>query len=106
MIPYRGKHSAKRFLKGKLIRFGYKAWTTLASSDGYVFHFGIYSGKSTEPKSSKNENFGFGCGVVLNLLSVVENPANHVIYFDNFFTYFYRLCHLKNIGFIATGTIR
>lgn len=105
MIPYRGKHSSKMFLKGKPIRFGYKAWT-LASSDGYVFQFDIYSGKSTNSQSSNNEDFGLGGSVVLNLLSVVETPAHHAIYFDNFFTSFHLLCHLKNKGFHATGTIQ
>ncbi|GBN02525.1 hypothetical protein AVEN_245-1 [Araneus ventricosus] len=49
------------FLKEKPIRFGYKAWT-LASSEGYVYQFDIYSGKSTGAKSSKNEDFGLGGG--------------------------------------------
>ena len=33
MIPYFGRHSAKMFIFGKLIRFGYKNWVS-ASSDG------------------------------------------------------------------------
>lgn len=34
MVPYFGHHSAKMFLRGKPIRFGYKLWI-LASSSGY-----------------------------------------------------------------------
>ena len=34
MVPYFGRHSAKMFIRGKPIRFGYKNWV-LASSDGY-----------------------------------------------------------------------
>lgn len=79
------------FLK---VRIGYKAWT-LALSDGYVFQFDIYSSKSTGPKSSEYEDFGLGGGVVLNLLSIVETPAKHAIYFENFFTSFYLFCHKK-----------
>lgn len=105
MIPYRGKHSAKMFLKGKPVRFGYKAWT-LASSDGYVFNFDIYTGKSITSVSSEYEEFGLGGSVVINLLRAIENPVNHAIYFDNFFTSFYLLSHLKAIGFHATGTVR
>ncbi|XP_054708299.1 piggyBac transposable element-derived protein 3-like [Uloborus diversus] len=105
MIPYRGKHSAKMFLKGKPIRFGYESWT-LASSDGYVFNFDIYTGKSTTANSSEYEKFGLGGSVVMNLLKVIETPINHDIYFDNFFTSFPLLCHLKYLGFNATGTMR
>ena len=47
MIPYRGRHSARMFGKGKPIRFEYKAWT-LASSDGYVYAFDLYTGKSNK----------------------------------------------------------
>ncbi|GBL86331.1 Chimeric ERCC6-PGBD3 protein [Araneus ventricosus] len=105
MIPYRGKHSAKMFLKGKPIRFGSNAWT-LASSKVYVHHFDIYSGKSTGPKSSEYEDFGLGEGAVLNLLSIVESPGNHALYFDNFFTSFHLLCHLTNKYFSAAAKIR
>lgn len=73
MIPYREKHSAKMFLKGKPIWFGYKVWI-LASSDGHVFNFDIYSGKLTEPKSSEHKDFGLGGKIVLILLNVVEIP--------------------------------
>ncbi|XP_035228761.1 piggyBac transposable element-derived protein 3-like, partial [Stegodyphus dumicola] len=62
MVPYRGKHSTKMFLKGKPIRFGYKAWT-LASSDRYVFHFDIYAGKVTALKLKEYEEFGLGGSV-------------------------------------------
>ncbi|GBL84497.1 hypothetical protein AVEN_117241-1 [Araneus ventricosus] len=105
MIPYRGKHSAKTFLKEKPIRFGYKAWT-LTSFEGYVYHFDIYSGKATGPKSSEYEDFGLGGGAVLNLLSVVESSRNHAIYLDNFVTSFHLLCNLKKKGASATGSIQ
>ena len=41
MVPYFGKHSAKMFIRGKPIRFGYKNWV-LASSDGYPYKFETY----------------------------------------------------------------
>lgn len=84
--------------------FGYKAYT-LASSHGYVFNLDIYSVKSTEPNSSKHEDFGLCRGIVLNLLSVIGNFANHAIFFDNFFTPFYLSPHLKNSDLSAIGTI-
>ena len=41
MVPYFGRHSAKMFIKGKPIRFGYKIWC-LCGSDGYPYHMQIY----------------------------------------------------------------
>ena len=35
MVPYFGRNSAKMFIRGKPIRFGYKNWD-LASSDSYL----------------------------------------------------------------------
>ena len=71
-----------------------------------MFHFDIYSGKSTNPKPSNYEDFGLGGSVVLNLLRVVVTPANHAIYFDNYFTSFYLFCHLKNNSFNDAGPIQ
>lgn len=81
---------------------GIKAWP-LASLDGYILHFDIQSGKTSTPKSVNDEAFGLGGGVVLNLLSIVENPVNHAIYFDNSFTTFHLLCHLKSKGLNVTS---
>lgn len=101
MISYRGRHSAKMFIQGKPIRFGYKAWT-LASSDGYVYSFDIYAGKSAR---SSETSLGLGGNVVVNLLEHVE-VSFHAVYFDNFFTSFDLLKHLKELGHFACGTMR
>lgn len=44
------------------------------------------------------EAFGLSGEVILNLLSIIENPGDHAIYFDNFFITFHSLS--------ATGTIQ
>lgn len=36
MVPYFGLHSAKMFIKGKPIRFGFKNWV-MATKTGYIF---------------------------------------------------------------------
>ena len=38
MIPYYGRQTAKQFIRGNLICFGYKMWC-LATPLGYLFHF-------------------------------------------------------------------
>lgn len=103
MIPYRGRHSCKMYIHGKPVKFGYKSWT-LASSEGYVYAFDIYQGKSTG--NSETNNVGLGGNVVLKLLSVVDSPNNHHVYFDNYFTSIQLISKLSNNNFFATGTIR
>lgn len=78
MVPYFGKHSAKIFMKGKPVRFGFKLWC-LCSSDGYLFRFIPYGGASIE-----KSDLGLGAVVVLKLMSVMENPSR--LFFDNFFS--------------------
>ena len=66
MMPYRGLHSAKQYIKGKPVKFGYKLWI-LCSSDKYNFE--IYCGKY-----KSRTNF-LGTHVVEIMLSPVTNPS-------------------------------
>ena len=43
-IPYRGLHSAKQFIKGKLVKFGYKMWM-VCNADGFPYNFEVYCAK-------------------------------------------------------------
>ena len=81
MVPYFARHCAKMFIRGKPIRFGYKNWV-LASSDGYPYKFETYTGAC----DTKDSNKTLGPQVVSVILSIVENPDGHCVYFDNFFT--------------------
>ena len=101
MVPYFGRHSIKMFIRGKPIRFGYKNWV-LASSSGYPYKFETYMGASEGSEKGKP----LGPRIVLGLLSVVENPKCHHVFFDNFFTSYNLLKSLKELDFKATGTIR
>lgn len=100
MVPYYGHHSAKMFMKGKPIRFGYKIWM-LCSSDGYPFAFEVYTGKS-----GSNDDGPLGEQVSRRLTSEIEVKRNHVLYMDNFFssTSLYRK-HI-NEELRCTGTVR
>ena len=100
MVSYLGWHSAKMFIRGKPIGFGYKNWV-VASSDGYPYKFETYTGACDTKDSSKP----LGPQVVSALLLIVENPACHCVYFDNFFTY-YLLRDLHEKNFRALRTIR
>lgn len=51
-------------------------------------------------------DFGLGGEVVTDLLKISNNRSEHRVYFDNFFTSYKLLVHLKNEGYFATGTVR
>ena len=76
----------RMFIRGKPIRFGYKN-LVLESSDGYPYKFETYTGSCDIKNSSKP----LGPQVVSALLSIVENPACHCVYFDNLFTSYHLL---------------
>ena len=101
MAPYFGKHSEKMFIRGKPIKFGYKNWV-LASSDGCPYKFETYTRACDTKDSSKR----IGPQVVSSLLSIVENPACHCVYFDYFFTSYYLLRDLHEKNFRALETTR
>lgn len=102
MVPYFGRHSAKMFIKNKPVRFGFKLWC-LCTSTGYLYQFIPYGGAN---KNAVNEELGLGANVVLNLLSHVDNPSQHEVYFDNFFSSYALLALLRDKGYFAMGTVR
>ena len=108
MVPYFGHHSAKMFIRGKPIRFGFKLWV-LAADSGYPFNVQIYCGKSTAlpgDAGASDEHLGLGHRVVTSLLSCLVNPLCIEVFFDNFFTSYDLLVFLREQQIKATGTVR
>ena len=99
MVPYRGLHSARQYIKGKPVKFGYKIWM-LCSSDGYPYNFEIYCGKEAKRVTP------LGSHVVQTLLSPVSNKKQHIVFFDNFFTSYELMKSLANQNIRACGTVR
>ena len=103
MVPYFGRHSAKMFIRGKPIRFGYKIWS-LCGEDGYPYHLKIYTGK--EPGQQPDP---LGTRVVNHMVSVIEEKSvvkSHQLFFDNFFSSYGLLKCLREKNVRAVGTIR
>ena len=67
MIPYFGRHGCRQFIKGKPIRFGYKAWT-MAQKHGYCLQADIYQGKGSD---SRPKGVTLGEKVVLDFCDIV-----------------------------------
>ena len=88
MIRSFGRHPTKQFIRGKPIRWGYKA-RVAASSFGYVCQLDVYQGKETGCNDIYKEEFGLGGNVILNFLDTLElafPQRKFSLYFDNFFT--------------------
>ena len=79
MVPYFGGHSAKMFIHGKPIRFSYNLWSLCGSND-YPYNLIICNGRD----DTKSGHVGLGEHVTKSLVSVVDKPEQHELYFDNF----------------------
>lgn len=90
------------FIKGKPVRFGYKLWC-LWLSVGNFFSFIPYAGATTEEQKWP---LGLGGQVVIDLLSAVDQPSHHRVFFDNYFSSYKLFRNLKEMRYFATGTIR
>jgi DNA excision repair protein ERCC-6 len=99
MVPYYGRHSAKQFIRGKPIRFGFKVWS-INTPLGYCVQMDPYQGAGVT-----DIQLGLGGSVVVKLADAL--PAdNYFQYFDNFFTSMNLLHALGKKNIRATGTVR
>ena len=64
MVPYYGRQSAKQFICGKPIRFGYKM-SVLTTTLGYVVQIELYQGAQVQ--QTQYEGLGMGGSVVMDL---------------------------------------
>lgn len=102
MVPYFGRHSAKQFIYGKPIRFGYKVWA-LCTSEGSGVWFEPYCGRDTRVE---DKGLGQGPNIVLQLVEQASLPPGSELYFDNLFTTFPLLDKLSEMNLAGTGTLR
>ncbi|KAI4462446.1 transposase is4 [Holotrichia oblita] len=104
MVKYFGHHSSKQFIRGKPVRLGYKDWM-ICSSSGYCYQFDTYCG-AKQNRNGTDKNLPLGSKVVLDLLEIVTEPQDHIIFFDNYFTSHGLLKTLRDLGYRTTGTVR
>ena len=103
MVPYKGLHSIRQYMKSKPIKFGYKLWA-MCGVDGYTYHLDIYCGKSEEAHG----RFGLGGNVVLSMVDIANGMGEKDIefFFDNYFSSNELLVHLSERKVLATGTVK
>lgn len=78
MIKFKGHNIMKQYIKNKPIKWGFKMWCRCESSTGYLYQFGLYTGKKI------NTEIGLGESVVLCLTEQLKGLGCEV-YFANFF---------------------
>lgn len=108
MIKYFGKHGSKQFIRGKPIRFGFKAWC-LNTSEGYCVNFDLYQGKDTTIPDHHAKHFGKASAPFVKLIEQLDETKQvlpYHFYFDNLFTSPNLFTFLRFCGYEATGTIR
>ncbi|XP_049799919.1 piggyBac transposable element-derived protein 3-like [Schistocerca nitens] len=103
MIPFKGRHTLKNYVKNKPKKWGYKAFV-LCDSHGIAHNLEIYSGKVKHDPSLPD--LGVNGNVVLRLASVIPRHMFHKLYFDNWFTGVRLEVELEKMGIQSLGTVR
>ncbi|KAH7940561.1 hypothetical protein HPB49_001894 [Dermacentor silvarum] len=104
MIPFTGRVVAKQFVKGKPNPEGIKVFVR-CSADGLAHDLEIYQGKGTGV-SENHFHLGLGGSVVMRLVEHAPHGHNIRVYMDNYFSSVPLLRELKELGILASGTIR
>lgn len=104
MVPFKGKLSVKRYMRGKPNPWGIKLYL-LCGESGLVYDFLLYQGSTTELNGNIQKVFGLGGAVVLKLTMLLKKNR-HFLYMDNFFTSFNILHALQQNCMYSAGTIR
>ena len=106
IVRYYGRSSLKQFIRGKPIRFGFKQWMLCCGTSGYCYQMDLYQGKQKNSTTSAKKNDSLGSRVVLSMVSHLEDPQDHEVYVDNFFSSFGLFVQMKSLKIRITGTIR
>ncbi|XP_070385990.1 piggyBac transposable element-derived protein 3-like [Dermacentor albipictus] len=104
MIPFTGRVPAKQFVKGKPNPEGVKVFLR-CSADGLAHDLELYQGKGTGV-SAQHAHLGLGGSVVMRLVEAMPKGKNLKCFMDNYFTSVPLILQLKEMGILASGTIR
>jgi hypothetical protein len=111
MIPYKGTRAGSRrqYMQNKPKKWGFKMYCRCGVS-GIVYDFMLYGGTDTfydKQFTTIEMELGITAKIVIALIKSIRDPACSAVYFDNFFTSYELLYHLRNeYGILSLGTIR
>ncbi|KAG5871966.1 hypothetical protein JTB14_027993 [Gonioctena quinquepunctata] len=106
MIKYYGRHPCKQFIRGKPNRFGYKIWAL--NTSGYSVDCELYQGKNSQRSEIYEREFGKAAAPFVTMLNRLRGTKDrpYELYFDSLFTGLNLFQHLKERGYLSTGTVR
>lgn len=105
MCSTKTKHHLRQYMPNKPHKWGVKLFV-LCDSQGYAYKFEIYNGAGDNVVLSHCPNLGATSNVVVRLSQTIPDFANHILYFDNFYTSLSLLVYLRARGIYSLGTIR
>nr|CAH7720120.1 unnamed protein product [Callosobruchus chinensis] len=103
MIPFKGRHSLKQYLKSKPKKWGFKAFV-MCDSKGIVYNWEMYTG-AIQPDPGLPD-VGASGNIVLKLAKIIPQNMFYKIYYDNWFNSIYLQVALEKRGIQSIGTIR
>ena len=102
IIPFKGRHSLKVYMRNKPKKWGYKVWA-LAGQYGYLYKFQFY-GDNLAGGVEIQPGIGASGKVVIDFAEGV--PEGTYLFFDNYFASPELLVELTNTHLYATCTMR
>ncbi|CAK1592496.1 unnamed protein product [Parnassius mnemosyne] len=98
-------HYMKQYLPNKPHKWGFKLFL-ICSIYGFVHKFEVYSGSEKHLHINGEPDLGPTGNTVVRLARIVPRRANHIIYFDNFYTSIPLVTYLAKEGIYCLGTIQ
>lgn len=100
IIPFKGRHRMKQYIKSKPKKWRFKVWV-MAAANGYVSKFEMYQSANKDTTT----NLGVIGDTVLRLCKGLDGK-NHKIFMDNLFTSIPTILTLKLKRIYVVGTVR
>ncbi|XP_054083828.1 piggyBac transposable element-derived protein 1-like isoform X1 [Zeugodacus cucurbitae] len=95
----------RQYMPAKPHKWGAKLFV-ICDSFGYSYSFEVYCGAGDNKILPNCPDLGAASNVVVRLSQVIPNNANHIIYFDNFYTSLGLLLYMRSRGIHSLGTVR
>ncbi|CAK1597986.1 unnamed protein product [Parnassius mnemosyne] len=105
MCATKMSHYMKQYLPNKPHKWGFKLFL-ICSIYGFVHKFEVYSGSEKYLHINGELDLGPTGNTVVRLARIVPKRANHIIYFDNFYTSVPLVTYLAKEGIYCLGSIQ
>ncbi|CAK1550185.1 unnamed protein product [Leptosia nina] len=98
-------HYIKQYLPNKPHKWGFKLFL-VCSAYGFAHKFEVYTGSDKNPLGNGEPDLGPTGNTVERLMRTVPRRANHIIYFDNYYTSVPLVTYLAKERIYSLGTVQ